>query len=100
MKAKINGIEVEGTPQEIMDYERLTKPSKSPTHKISPQEFVPFDPNWSEKPGFIIKTVDKANTTATGSFIGGSWLGYGELMPYNPKKLCKGPCYCTGACQK
>lgn len=79
MKAKINGIEVEGTPQEIMEYERLSKPIKTPNQKISPQEFVPFDPNWMERPATIIKTTATANTKGR--------------CPNN------GPCFCTGACK-
>ena len=43
MKAKVNGVEVEGTPQEIAEYMRLITPIKTPDWWI-PQVHPPTQP--------------------------------------------------------
>ena len=76
MKAKINGIEVEGTPREIHELMVEMGPVKIKVENQEPKKFVSWDPDWF-KPGarIPVKTIK-------------------IKCPSN------GPCYCAGACMQ
>jgi hypothetical protein len=89
MKATVNGIDIEGTPQEIMEFERLMKNGK-PRTDIPHQPTIGM-PDLIDKTGWnhqFFKTI-----TTTGIDKG----------PYPTAGKCSaamnGGCYCTGACQ-
>ena len=82
MKATINGITVEGTPQEIMDFQRLQN------EKMGIKPYTPNNPTTSNNP-----TTDyqwmllKPQINSIGSATSSKCPNYGSA------------CYCTGACK-
>lgn len=89
MKATINGITVEGTPQEIMEFERLIKNEK-------PGTVIAYNP----KTGITTDQIDKTGwdhryfktITTTGVHEGTSPTAGNCFAARN------GGCYCTGEC--
>lgn len=92
MKANINGVTVEGTPQEIMEYERLVKGEKPKSLQESLSKLSGSLENLNNMTQIARKLgVYKKNTPMVGQ----------------PNKFAKGTCWaalnggcnCSGACQ-
>lgn len=88
MKATINGIEVEGTPSELVDYmKRMDDLRREGTHINPPLGKMP---EWVTTNPFLYKPL-----TTTGIDKG----SYPTGSSRNCHASMNGGCFCTGACQ-
>ena len=76
MKATINGITIEGTPQEVMEYQRLQN------EKMGIKPYTPNNPTTDYQWMLLKPQITSIGSGATSS----KCPNYGSA------------CYCTGAC--
>lgn len=77
MKATINGITVEGTPAEIVEYRKVCELQQKQPSQTQSDLLQPY---------FLKEYNDTVRKKMEGWFT------------VNQGKKCTGPCYCTGAC--
>lgn len=100
MKATINGIIVEGTPQEIADYQKVMEKMRREGVHIkpplgSPPPWVIREQDWY--PYMPVTPLMPKVTSATDSLQGS--LGV-TIKPEKCWAASNGGCNCTGACMK